>query len=138
MKLFMSAGVDLEVPNDRGHYPIDLATDVELKNLIIKSRKQTKCVGKNCNNSKFDFQNTRFYCQECDKFYCKRCCRRYLVFENIDSATKEKPVCRCDACKKIIEDGESKLKQAMDTMEFGTVDKVFNKISEDKLEIDVM
>ena len=58
MKIFMSAGVDLNVANDRGHYPMDLATDIEVKNLIIKSKKQTTCIGKNCNKSKFDFQNT--------------------------------------------------------------------------------
>ena len=39
MKLFMSQGVDLEVANDRGHTPQDLATNPELKNLITKSQK---------------------------------------------------------------------------------------------------
>ena len=55
LKIFMAAGVDLEVANDRGHYPIDLATAPEVKNLILKSKKQAKCLGKNCGNSKFDF-----------------------------------------------------------------------------------
>ena len=62
MKIFMSAGVDLVVENDRGHLPLDLATDPEVKNLINKSKKQERCVGKNCNKSKFNFQNTQFYC----------------------------------------------------------------------------
>ena len=58
MKLFMSAGVDLDVANDRGHSPFDLATDPDIKNLILKMRKEQTCRGTKCGQAKFTFQNT--------------------------------------------------------------------------------
>jgi hypothetical protein len=50
----------------------------------------------------------------------------------------EKPVCRCDNCLAKITDCESRLKQAMETSDFATVDKVFTKIVNDNVDIDVM
>lgn len=55
MKLFMSAGVDLDVANDRGHSPFDLATDPEIKALINKLRKTQNCCGSKCGKAKFSF-----------------------------------------------------------------------------------
>jgi len=98
LKVFMSAGVDIEQPNDRGHYPIDLATDLDVKSLINRSKKQNKCVGKNCGGSKFTFQNTQFFCTDCNRFFCKKDSIRYKVFESVNSQVPEKAVCRCEEC----------------------------------------
>jgi hypothetical protein len=111
MKLFMSQGVDLDVRNDRGHNPFDLTTSPEIKGLITKSHKQLNCCGNKCGKAKFTFQNTQFYCAECDKrnkesFYCKKCCKIYRVYDSIDSEYKEKTVCRCDDCHATIQDSE--------------------------------
>ena len=51
MKLFMSAGVDLDDLNARGHKAMDLATDPEIKKLIKQSRDQTHCQGNKCGRS---------------------------------------------------------------------------------------
>ena len=133
----MSAGVDIEQPNDRGHYPIDLATDPEVKALIQRSKKQTRCVGKNCNSSKFTFQNTQFLCTDCNRFFAKTCCIRYKVYESIDSQVMEKAICRCEDCLAKVQNSETRLKEAMETANFETVDKVYKQILEEEVDIDV-
>lgn len=55
MKLFMSSGVDLDLQNDRGHSPFDLATDPEIKNLIKRSLDTPNCEGNKCGKAKFSF-----------------------------------------------------------------------------------
>ena len=137
MKLFMSAGVDLDVANNRGHKAMDLATDPEIKKMIKQSGDQTHCHGNKCGKSQFTFQNTQYYCQECDKFYCKRCCLRYRVYEDIESQAKEKMVCRCEKCNQVIVDSEAKLKQAMETGHFQTVDTVLHAILKGEVDIDI-
>lgn len=115
MKLFMSAGVDLDVANDRGHSPYDLATDPEIKALINKLRKTQTCCGTKCGKAKFSFQNTQFYCQTCEMFFCKKCCVRYPVFWEVESEKAEKMVCRCDKCQDLVIESENRLREAMAT-----------------------
>lgn len=128
MKLFMSAGIDLDVANDRGHTPFDLATDPDIKSLILKMRSQKQCKGSKCGQSKFTFQNTQFFCQDCKGFYCKKCCVRYPVFWEVDSEKAEKIVCRCDSCQDKVVFSEQRLRDAMATQDFVTLDKVCREI----------
>lgn len=98
LKCFMQFGVDLQLRNARVHTPLDLATDPETRDLIKAGIKTTHCSGGKCGNSKFDFRNIQFYCENCNKFYCKLCSTKSWVFENKDSDIPERPVCRCDNC----------------------------------------
>lgn len=124
----MQDGVDLTLKNARVHTPLDLATDPETRALIKKGIDTTHCVGKNCNNSKFDFRNIQYYCENCDKFYCRLCSKKSLVFENKDSEVEERPVCRCDDCGTFIANAEKDLRTAMNTNDFATLDRVLKLI----------
>ena len=116
---------------------MDLATDPETRSLIKEGIKTTHCSGKKCNNSKFDFRNIQYYCENSGKFYCKLCSTKAWVFENKDSDIPERPVCRSDDTLSIIETAENNLRGAMATNEFSTLDKVYNSITENGTDIDV-
>jgi len=133
----MQFGVDLNLKNARTHTPLDLATDPETRNLIQKGQKTTHCFGKKCNKSKFDFKNVQYYCENCDKFYCKLCSTRTWVFESRGAENPERPVCRCDDCFDSIGRAERDLRTAIDTNDFGTVNRVFEAIKESGTDIDV-
>lgn len=133
----MQFGVDLQLRNARVHTPLDLATDPETRALIKAGIKTTHCSGGKCGNSKFDFRNIQFYCENCNKFYCKLCSTKSWVFENKDSDIPERPVCRCDNCLQIIETGEQALRNAMATNDFKTLDRVYNEILENGTDADV-
>ena len=137
LKCFMQFGVDLNLKNARVHTPLDLATDPETRALIKQGIETLKCSGKKCNNSKFDFRNIQFYCENCNKFYCKLCSTKSWVFENKDSETEERPVCRCDDCLTLITEAEQQLRTAMATNDFATLDRVFNQCKTAKTDIDV-
>ena len=121
----MQFGVDLRKANARVHTPLDLATDPETRALIKAGIKTTHCSGTKCNNSKFDFENIQYYCENSNKFYCKLCSKKDWVFENKDSDIKERPVCRSDAVVAMIENAESTLRNAMSTNDFATLNKAF-------------
>lgn len=70
LECFLSRGVDVDVKNARGHTPLDLATRVEVKDLILKAINTKKCV---ICKSKFDFKNIRYYCESCTRFLCIQC-----------------------------------------------------------------
>ena len=95
------------------------------------------CSGTKCGNSKFDFRNVQYYCENCGKFYCHRCSTRDWVFEDKDASVAERPVCRCDNCLNKIQKGEVELRQAMETNDFGILDEVRAKVMDAKLDIDV-
>ncbi len=133
----MQFGVDLNLKNARVHTPLDLATDPETRELIQRGIKTTHCSGKKCNKSKFDFRNIQYYCENCGKFYCKLCSTKDWVFENKDSLIAERPVCRCDDCLSDITQAEHRLREAMATSDFQTLDKVFSSIKDAKTDIDV-
>jgi len=133
----MQFGVDLNLKNARTHTPLDLATDNETRALIQKGQKTTHCSGKKCNKSRFDFKNVQYYCENCEKFFCRLCSTRTWVFENKDAVDTERPVCRCDDCKNLIERAERDLRAAMDTNDFTTVNQVFSRIKSARTDIDV-
>lgn len=66
LECYLSRGVDMELKNSRGHTAYDLATNQEVKDIIIRARATEKCVS--C-SSIFDFKNIRYYCITCKKFY---------------------------------------------------------------------
>ena len=41
MECYLSLGVDVEIKNARGHTPFDMATRVEIKDLVTKAIKTT-------------------------------------------------------------------------------------------------
>ena len=43
VECFLSQGVDIEIKNARGHTPLDMATDPEVRALILKALKTKKC-----------------------------------------------------------------------------------------------
>ena len=114
-----------------------MATDPETRTLIKAGIKTTHCSGKKCNNSKFDFRNIQFYCENCNKFYCKLCSTKAWVYESKDSDVPERPVCRCDNCLSIIDTGEQALRNAMATNDFATLDRVYKEITENGTDADV-
>merc|ERR1712176_346368 len=110
LKCFMQFGVDLNLKDARGNTPLDLATDPETRELIMRGQKTTHCSGTKCGKSKFDFRNIQFFCESCSKFYCRLCTTKDWVFENKDSLIPERPVCRFDNCLKDITDAEQRLR----------------------------
>lgn len=115
LKCFLAQGVDVNLLNARNHSPLHLATEAAHKELINKAMKTVKC--QNC-NSKFDFKNIRYFCEQSDKFYCKKCCKRDWVYEDHDSSDMERPVCRGLQVEKKIQDHEAELSAAIDAQEF--------------------
>lgn len=137
LKCFMQFGVDLKLKNARVHTPLDLATDPETRQLIIRGIKTTHCSGSKCNHSKFDFRNIQFYCETCNNFFCKMCSTKDWVYESKNSEVPDRPVCRCDNCLNEIRKAENNLREAMGSNDFVTLDKVLSAILEDKTDIDV-
>lgn len=70
LECFLSRGVDVEIKNARGHTPLDLATQPEVKDLILQAINTKKCV---LCPQKFDFKNIRYYCESCKRFLCSKC-----------------------------------------------------------------
>jgi hypothetical protein len=136
LECFLSRGVDVEIKNARGHSPLDLATQSEVKELIQKATSTKNCEDKKC-KSKFDFKNIRYYCESCRKFFCIKCSRSVWVFESVDAAEEERSVCRCNGCAELIASNERDLRNAMNTMDFHTVDKVLSHILANKIDIAV-
>ncbi len=71
LECFLSRGVDVEKKNARGHTPLDMAVQEDVRKLIIKATNTKTCT---ICKSKFDFKNIRYYCESCGKFYCNKCC----------------------------------------------------------------
>lgn len=136
LECFLSRGVDVEIKNARGHSPLDLATQSEVKDLILKATSTKNCANKAC-KSKFDFKNIRYYCESCKQFFCIKCSKSMWVFENVTDKEEERSVCRCNGCADIIASNERDLKNAMATMEFFTVDKILKYILNNNIDIAV-
>jgi len=118
LKCFMQFGVDLQLKNARTHTPLDLATDPETRALITAGINTKYCSGTKCGNSKFDFRNVQYYCENCGKFYCNMCSTKDWVHEDRESQVAERPVCRCDNCLTKIQKGEQELRAAMETNDY--------------------
>ena len=82
LECFLSRGVDVEIKNARGHSPLDLATQPEVKELIQRATSTKNCADRTC-KSKFDFKNIRYYCESCRKFFCSKCSNSLWVFESV-------------------------------------------------------
>jgi hypothetical protein len=136
LECFLSRGVDVEIKNARGHSPLDLATQSEVKDLILKATSTKNCANKAC-KSKFDFKNIRYYCESCKQFFCIKCSKSLWVFENVTDKEEERSVCRCNGCADVIAGNERDLKNAMATMEFFTVDKILKYILNNHVDIAV-
>ena len=133
LECFLSRGVDVDIKNARGHTPLDLATQPEVKELIMKAIQTKKCV---ICKSKFDFKNIRYYCESCSRFLCINCSQSQWVYESVESEERERPVCRCNDCLNTIKKSEEEQANALRTMDFYTVDKVFNQIIHNNIDID--
>ena len=107
--------------NSRGHTPLDLATEPNTKELILRATKTKACENKEC-KSKFDFKNIRFYCEVSTKFFCKNCSITQWVYENHESEDKERPVCRSLVVQKRIESREQALRDAIESYEYKVID----------------
>ena len=137
LECFLSRGVDVEIKNARGHAPLDLATQPEVKELIQKATSTKNCANKKGCNSKFDFKNIRYYCESCKQFFCIKCSKSMWVFEAVTDKDEERSVCRCNVCAESISNQEKDLRNAMATMEFYTVDKVLKHILNNNIDIAV-
>jgi len=136
LECFLSRGVDVEIKNARGHSPLDLATQPDVKDLILKATSTKNCADRSC-KSKFDFKNIRYYCESCRKIFCNKCSKSMWVFENVTDTDEERSVCRCNGCAELIGNNEKELKNAMTTMEFHTVDKILIHILNNHVDIAV-
>jgi hypothetical protein len=106
LECFLSRGVDVSIKNARGHSPMNLATQPDVKDLITKALKTTKCV--EC-KSIFDFKNVRYYCLSCHNFFCYKCSKTKWVYETVDSEEPNRPVCSCLNCAETIRKSEDNL-----------------------------
>jgi len=59
------------------------------------------------------------------------------VFEAVTDKEEERSVCRCNGCADLISTQEKDLRNAMNTMEFHTVDKVLKHILNNHIDIAV-
>jgi len=57
------------------------------------------------------------------------------VFESVTDKEEERSVCRCNGCAEVINNNERDLKNAMNTMEFFTVDKILKHILQNHIDI---
>lgn len=137
LKCFLSFGTDVERPNARLHTPLDLATNPSTRALMQKALNTNKCKGTLCGHITFDFVNIRYFCDACEDFFCAKCSTRSWVYEHKGATTKERPVCRCDACANVIVKYENELQSAINQHEFHVVQGVLNAIKEDEIDIDV-
>lgn len=126
--------MDVDIKNARGHSPLDLATQQEVKDLILKAINTRSCV---ICKSKFDFKNIRYYCESCTRFLCSKCSQSQWVYEATTSEERERPVCRCNDCLGTIRKSEEDLTAALKTMDFPVVDKALNHILRNNVDIDV-
>ena len=124
LQCFLARGVDVDVLNARGHTPLDLATEPETKNLISIATNTKTC--QLC-GSKFDFKNTRYYCDQSKDFFCKNCSVTYWVYEDWESEAKERPVCRSIPVHKMINEREEDLKKAVEANDFHVLDQSLNQ-----------
>ena len=108
--------------NSRGHSPLDLATEENTKNLILKATKTKACENRDC-RSKFDFKNIRYYCEVSHKFFCKKCSVTQWVFEDENCEEKERPVCRSNVVQNKVIERENLLKEAISSHIFENIDK---------------
>lgn len=120
--------------NARGHTSYDLATDDKVKKIIVKAIETTNCM--QC-DSVFDFKNIRYYCISCKRFYCTKCSKTSWEYETAEAEEMEKPVCRCSKCEDRKRKGEKKLKDAMESMHYETLDKAFKDLMNDQKDFDV-
>lgn len=70
-------------------------------------------------------------------FYRASCSKTSWEFEEAASEDMEKPVCRSKRSEDSKRKGEKKLKEAMDTLNFGTLDSAFKDLVEDQKDFDV-
>ena len=70
-------------------------------------------------------------------FYSRICSERKWVFENKDAEVEERPITRSLECMAEITEAENNLRDAMETLDFATLDTVYKRIIENKMDIDV-
>jgi hypothetical protein len=133
LECFLSRGVDVDIKNARGHSPLDLATQSEVKDLIMKAINTKKCV---ICKSKFDFKNIRYYCESCCRFLCISCSTSQWVYESVESEERERPVCRCNDCLNKIKKSEDELSNSLKSMDYAIVDKALAHILHNNVDID--
>eukprot|EP00826_Nyctotherus_ovalis_P052824 TRINITY_DN676_c0_g1_i20.p1 TRINITY_DN676_c0_g1~~TRINITY_DN676_c0_g1_i20.p1 ORF type:complete len:574 (-),score=244.87 TRINITY_DN676_c0_g1_i20:177-1898(-) len=134
IECFLSQGVDIEKKNTRGHTPLDMATDADTRSLIVKAIAVKLCP---ICKSKFDFTNVRFYCSKCLTFSCKNCKESMVVYETVDSAEKEKPICYCKTCYSDYKNCEKLLDEALSIQAFDRVDVIYRTLVDKKFDADV-
>ena len=134
IECFLSQGVDIEKKNTRGHTPLDMATDTDTRQLITKAIAVKQCTV--C-KSKFDFTNVRYYCTKCFTFCCKNCKESMVVYETVESAEKEKPICYCKTCYSDFKNCEKLLDEALSIQVFDRVDVIYKTLEEKKFDADV-
>ena len=71
------------------------------------------------------------------KFYAKSCSTRTWVFENKDAEIEERPITRSLECMAEIKQAENDLQEAMETQDFATLDRVYKRITDNEMDIDV-
>ena len=70
-------------------------------------------------------------------FYSRICSERKWVFENKQAEVEERPITRSLEAMREIQEAEDGLRAAMETQDFHTLDGVFMRIKENKMDIGV-
>lgn len=124
-KKLIGLGLDLEVKNARNHSCMDLTTNKEITNLIIKNLNCKAC--QICQKN-FDFFTKKHLCYLKEEIICKNCCEFDYYYLNADSETKEIIDLRCKNCQFTINEAEQNLKNKLNTDILKEVEEALNYV----------
>lgn len=127
LETFLAFGVAADHKNSRGHQPVQLTSDLNIKkilNLAISAKKCSKC------RSIFDLRNTRHLCQVCKSYYCCNCKITTWMYIRPDSKEEDKPVCRCNDCQAQIDKAELDMNEKIDMKQYGDLDGALKVITD--------
>lgn len=127
LETFLAFGVAADHKNSRGHQPVQLTSDMNIKKILnyaISASKCSKC------RSVFDLRNTRHLCQVCKNYYCCNCKLTSWMFINPESKEEDKPVCRCNDCQAQIDKAELDMNEKIDMKQYGDLDGALKLITD--------
>ena len=88
----MGLGLDLEVKNSRYHTALDLTSNKDIQDIIIKTIATKTC---NICTRLFDFHSHQFVCRICFNVICEKCCVSEYYYEKVEDTEKDLLECRC-------------------------------------------
>lgn len=134
LETFLGYGVDVELKNTRGHTPLNLAENEEVKSMLKAALKTEKCY--KC-SSGFNIRNPRCLCHVCYKYYCKNCIEGDWLYLEPGSLEEERYTTRCFDCKKYIDDSQSTVSESIESNVCEKLEESLDYIEKNKVDIDI-